>query len=160
MAYSLRRSTNFAVMVLDLDNLTPLNDKHGHFAGDALLIETANRLKQSVRDVDTVARFGGDEFVVVLGELDADYEVATSQANALAEKIRTALAEPYLLSVTKGSKDHSSVSVAHRCTASVGVSIGMGHQLAMNEVLKRADGAMYRAKEAGRNQVKIAERLA
>lgn len=157
MANSQRGATHFALMVLDLDNFKPLNDRHGHLAGDLLLVEAANRLKQSVRDIDTVARFGGDEFVVVLGELDANQTSATSQAHALAEKIRMALAEPYLLKITEGS--YAQTVVEHRCTVSIGVAIGMGHTLSQDRILKSADSSMYLAKEAGRNQVKMARQL-
>ena len=72
MAASKRSGRYGAVMFLDLDNFKPLNDKHGHDVGDLLLIEVANRLKSCVREIDTVARFGGDEFVVLLSELNAD----------------------------------------------------------------------------------------
>jgi diguanylate cyclase (GGDEF)-like protein len=138
-------------MVLDLDNFKPLNDKHGHLAGDELLIEVANQLKRSVRVIDTVARFGGDEFVVVLGELGADHAAATEQALAVAEKIRMTLAESYQLVVKQSGKP--AVNVEHHCTASVGVSLGIDRQAEPDEILKLADEAMYQAKKAGRNQV-------
>jgi diguanylate cyclase (GGDEF)-like protein len=73
---------------MDLDNFKPLNDRHGHAVGDLLLVEVAQRLSACVRQVDTVARFGGDEFVVMLSELDTDKTTSSAQALAVAEKIR------------------------------------------------------------------------
>lgn len=75
-------------MFLDLDNFKPLNDVHGHGAGDSLLVEVAQRLSACVCQVDTVARFGGDELVVILSELDTYKATSTEQARNVAEKIR------------------------------------------------------------------------
>lgn len=96
-----RRSGRYgAVMFIDLDNFKPINDIHGHVAGDLLLIEAARRITHCVRAVDTVARFGGDEFVVILGELGTDENGSAAQASIVAEKIRVSLAEPYYLTLT------------------------------------------------------------
>ncbi|MDX8400109.1 MAG: CHASE domain-containing protein, partial [Gallionellaceae bacterium] len=86
MAISKRSACYGALIFLDLDNFKPLNDTYGHVVGDLLLIEAANRLKNCVREIDTVARFGGDEFVVILSELDVDKAAATLQAQLVAEK--------------------------------------------------------------------------
>jgi hypothetical protein len=75
-----------AVMYVDLDEFKPLNDTHGHETGDLLLVEVARRLAGCVRETDTVARFGGDEFVVLIADLDVDKEHATQQAQRIAEK--------------------------------------------------------------------------
>ena len=155
MASSRRSGTYFAVMVLDLDNFKPLNDKHGHMAGDLLLIEASNRLKRSVRDIDTVARFGGDEFAVILGELDAAIGVATSQVSAVAEKIRASLAEPYLLTITQRGK--ADAMAQHHCTVSIGVALAMDHEANQDDIVKWADAAMYQAKHAGRNAIRFYE---
>ena len=97
-----RRSGRYgAVMFIDLDNFKPINDTHGHVAGDLLLIEAARRITHCVRAVDTVARFGGDEFVVILGELGTDENGSAAQASIVAEKIRVSLAEPYNLTLQK-----------------------------------------------------------
>jgi len=142
-----------ALLFLDLDNFKPLNDIYGHVVGDLLLIEVANRLKSCVREVDTVARFGGDEFVVKLNGLNADREEAKSLALVIAEKIRARLSDPYLLSVTSETLAESVVE--HRCSASIGVTI-FGNDSANEEtVMKQADAAMYLAKEAGRNQIRF-----
>jgi len=144
-----KRSGRFgAVMFLDLDNFKPLNDRYGHDVGDLLLIEVAHRLTRCVRESDTVARFGGDEFVVMLGELDADKTLATARAGMVAGKIRSALAEPYLLSRQGGEAE---AAVEHRCTSSTGVALFFGNESGQEEILKRADMAMYQAKKDGRN---------
>ena len=91
-----KRSGRYGVMMfLDLDEFKLVNDAHGHAVGDLLLVKVADRLKHCVREMDTVARFGGDEFVVLIGDLDADEAESRSQAVILAEKIRATLAMPY-----------------------------------------------------------------
>jgi diguanylate cyclase (GGDEF)-like protein len=140
-------------MFLDLDNFKPLNDLHGHAVGDLLLIEVAQRLKRCVREMDTVARFGGDEFVVILGELDAVPAKAKKLAGRVAEKIRKDLCAPYSLTFRPGEKD--AITVEHRCTASIGVVLFQNHSAEQEDVLKRADAAMYLAKEAGRNLIRF-----
>jgi two-component system cell cycle sensor histidine kinase/response regulator CckA len=151
MAASRRNASYGAVMFLDLDNFKPLNDTHGHDVGDLLLVEVAQRLLDCVRETDTVARFGGDEFVVMLGDLGTDKEASIAQAAVVAEKIRASLAEPYALSVYKPGAQAQVVQ--HRCTACIGVVVFVNHEVDHGEVLKQADAAMYQAKEAGRNQV-------
>ena len=143
-----RSSCYGALMFLDLDNFKPLNDMHGHAAGDLLLIEVARRLNQCVRGMDTVARIGGDEFVVLLGGLSGQQAESTDQALKLAEKIRLVLAQPYCL------RDHNSADpIEHECSASIGVVLfGKDHQ-SLDGLLKWADAAMYRSKEDGRNRV-------
>ena len=148
-----RRSGRYgAVMFIDLDNFKPLNDAHGHVAGDLLLIEAARRITQCVRAVDTVARFGGDEFVVILGELDIDQNGSTTHANIVAEKIRALLSEPYFLSLQKKEKTKH-ITVEHHCTSSIGVTLFADHQESHEALLKEADIAMYQAKNNGRNQI-------
>ena len=143
-----------ALMFLDLDNFKPLNDLHGHEVGDLLLIEAAGRLKKSVREIDTVARFGGDEFVVMVSELFTDKIESTSQASHIAEKIRVALLAPYRFTILKGEGEE--IVVEHHCTASIGLTLFLGNEVSQDDILKCADTAMYQAKEAGRNSVQIA----
>jgi diguanylate cyclase (GGDEF)-like protein len=151
MAASKRSSSYAALMFLDLDNFKPLNDTHGHGVGDLLLVEVGNRLSDSVREMDTVARFGGDEFVVLLGDLGTVEPEA--QALLVAEKIRASLAEPYRLIVQQtGSVD---TVVEHHCTASIGVVVFVNHELSQTDVLRCADDAMYQAKDAGRNSIRF-----
>jgi diguanylate cyclase (GGDEF)-like protein len=175
-----KRSGHYgAVMFLDLDNFKPLNDTHGHEVGDLLLIEVAHRLTRCVREMDTVARFGGDEFVVMLGELDIDKERSVTQAGMVAEKIRTALAEPYILernfcelpisrkhshstsaepdTLTRRQDENIEAPVEHHCTSSIGVVVFINHEASPEDILKWADMAMYQAKESGRNRVNFFE---
>ena len=153
MAASKRNSAYGALMFLDLDNFKPLNDTHGHVVGDLLLIEAANRLTGCIREADTVARFGGDEFVVMLAELDADKTAAISQAANIAEKIRAVLSEPYIFSITHDTEPN--LTVEHRCTASIGVVMFINHETSQDDLMKLADAAMYEAKDAGRNQIRF-----
>lgn len=153
MAVSQRIGSYCALIFLDLDNFKPLNDLHGHDAGDLLLIEVARRLKTCVREMDTVARFGGDEFVVMLSELHHDKAVSTEQAAIIAEKIRVALSVPYHL--TLQHEGQAPRLVAHCCSASLGVTLFVDHEASQNDLLKWADSAMYQAKAEGRNQVRF-----
>lgn len=145
-----RRSGHFgALMFVDLDNFKPLNDLHGHDMGDLLLMEVARRITRCLREMDTVARFGGDEFVVLLGELGKDKDESVAQAGVVAEKIRAALAEPYLLK----EKPDGQFPLEHHCTSSIGVVLFINHEDSAVDILKWADQAMYQAKERGRNRV-------
>lgn len=153
MAASKRSGLYGAVMFLDLDNFKPLNDRHGHGVGDLLLIEVATRLKGCVRDMDTVARFGGDEFVVMLSELDRDRQQSEVQAGIVAEKIRASLSEPYHLTVAEVGKE--AVPVEHSCSATIGVVLFNNHEFGQDDIIRQADCAMYQAKEAGRNLVRF-----
>jgi diguanylate cyclase (GGDEF)-like protein/PAS domain S-box-containing protein len=153
MATSKRSASYGAVMVLDLDNFKSLNDTHGHLAGDMLLIEAARRLTTCVREIDTVARFGGDEFVVMLSNLSSDKTESTSQAASIAEKIRSSLSAPYRL--TLRNEAMREVVVEHQCTASIGVVLFINSEMSPDDILKWADTAMYQAKEAGRNLVRF-----
>lgn len=155
MAASKRSSRYAALMFLDLDNFKSLNDAQGHSAGDLLLIEVSRRISSCVRETDTVARFGGDEFVVVLSELDAAKDRSVAQAGVVAEKIRVAVAEPYELSIqTNADAKHT---IKHLCTSSIGVVLFIKNEASSEDILKWADIAMYQAKEAGRNQVRFYE---
>jgi len=155
MAASKRGSCYGALMFLDLDNFKSLNDTHGHGIGDLVLIEAAHRLKSCVREIDTVARFGGDEFVVILSDLNADKAESTSQAEMAAEKIRVTLSGPYLLTIKHEGK--AETTVEHHCTVSIGVALFINHEASQDDILKWADTAMYQAKEAGRNLIRFSD---
>jgi diguanylate cyclase (GGDEF)-like protein/PAS domain S-box-containing protein len=137
---SLRSGRFGALMLIDLDNFKTLNDTLGHDLGDALLRQVTERLPSCVRGGDTVARLGGDEFIVMLEDLSEESELAEVQAGIVGEKILEVLNQIYSLD------GHT-----HRSTASVGVTMFSGQQLSIEELLKRADLAMYQAKSAGRN---------
>jgi len=155
IAASKRSGCYGALMFLDLDNFKLLNDTHGHEVGDLLLIEAADRLKSCVREIDTVARFGGDEFVVMISELDVDKAESTTQAGIIAEKIRAALAKPYVLKIQHEGK--AETTVEHHCTASIGVALFSKREASHDNILKWADTAMYQAKEAGCNLIRFYE---
>jgi len=158
MAANKRSGCYGALMFLDLDNFKPLNDEHGHEVGDLLLIEVATRLTNCVRQMDTVARFGGDEFVVVTGELETDKAESSAQAGIIAEKIRSTLSEPYLLTIKNEGK--ADLCIEHHCTVSIGVALFSNHEASQGDILKWADKAMYQAKEIGRNTVRFSDSIA
>ncbi len=135
-----RSGGNIAVILFDIDRFKWLNDSLGHAAGDALLIEFAGRLQAVVRPEDTVARFGGDEFVVLCEGVDG------SIAEGLAQRIASALAPP----VSIGGEDTI-------MTVSIGVAVSSEHdvELTPEALVSDADTAMYRAKEVGRNRIEI-----
>jgi diguanylate cyclase (GGDEF)-like protein/PAS domain S-box-containing protein len=151
-----RRSNRYcALFFLDLDKFKPLNDTQGHFVGDLLLIEAAHRISGCVREVDVVARFGGDEFAVILGELDADKAKSTARCGVVAEKLRAILDKPYVLPFKREGKPDTTIE--HHCTSSIGVVLFVNGEAGKEEIIKRADMAMYQAKEAGGNSIRFFE---
>ena len=145
-----------AVLFLDLDNFKPLNDRHGHAVGDLLLVEVARRLQHCVRETDTVARFGGDEFVLVLSELASDPALSAAQALQVAEKVQEALSAPYLLAAPAARPGpQAQPGVEHHCSVSIGLALFDAHTGEVDEILKWADAAMYQAKEAGRHAIRM-----
>ena len=138
---AMRKKAGGALLFIDIDNFKTLNDTHGHDVGDALLIEVAKRIKQSVRRFDTVSRLGGDEFVVVLDSLNRDPGLAEEQARKVCTKIIAAFEQPFNLN-----------HYQHYTSPSIGVALFDCETLSQSEeLLRRADMAMYKAKEAGRN---------
>lgn len=151
LATSKRSGKYGALMFLDLDNFKPVNDMHGHAAGDMLLIEAAQRISSCLREMDTVARFGGDEFVVMLGELDLRVEESVRLAYLVAEKIRDKLGETYHLTIQQEGQPERTIT--HHCSASIGVAMFLDHHANQDEIMTWADSAMYRAKQSGRNRI-------
>lgn len=134
-----------ALLYLDLDNFKPLNDAYGHDAGDAMLVEVAKRLRGVTRTTDTVARMGGDEFVVLLPKLAVDLAESRDRAYQIALKIAAVLSEPYQLT-----------QVEHQASASVGVVLfGADVFLSASDMIRRADSAMYKAKQQQRGSVVV-----
>jgi diguanylate cyclase (GGDEF)-like protein/PAS domain S-box-containing protein len=144
LSMSARSNLYGAVLFLDMDKFKNLNDTLGHDYGDLLLIEVAGRIQSCMREVDTVARIGGDEFVVLLEEVDTNAEQASQKVAMIAERIRSVLSMPYQI---RGYEHHSSPSI--------GVSLFRGHDESVDAVLKHADLAMYQAKDSGRNAVRF-----
>lgn len=153
LAKSKRTDKLGAVMFLDLDNFKPLNDTFGHQAGDILLIEMAKRLTLCVREVDTVARFGGDEFIVALGDLDIDEAISKKQVLKIANKILKAVSVPF--SITVMGEDGTRKEITHACTASIGATLFQKYETNKDRIFQRADKAMYVAKSNGRNRVEF-----
>ena|GEM_PF-2245995 len=141
---SKRSETYGALMMLDLDNLKGLNDSAGHDSGDQLLIEAARRLTANLREEDTVARLGGDEFVLIMEDLGMNEQDAARQAERVAEKIRLALCQPYVL---------AGLDTPYISSASIGLALFHYPGMTVETLLKQADTALYRAKNAGRNRV-------
>lgn len=138
-----------ALMFLDLDNFKPINDTHDHI----LTIEAANRLRACVREIDTVARFCGDEFVVMLSELDTNEQASTIEATRVAEKILACLSTPYQLTVKhEGQPD---TEVEYHCTTSIGLVLFLGHEICQDDIIICANAAMYQARHAGRNTIRF-----
>lgn len=144
LAISTRTQVLGAVLFLDMDRFKAINDTLGHDHGDLLLVDVAKRIQSCVREVDTIARVGGDEFVVVLEQLGIDSDQAARNALQVAEKVRVALAAPYQLNA------HERYS-----SPSIGVCMYQGNGVAAEDLIKNADVAMYQAKDDGRNLVRF-----
>ncbi|MBR9798437.1 MAG: EAL domain-containing protein [Gammaproteobacteria bacterium] len=140
------RDTHGALIFIDLDHFKKINDLLGHTTGDHLLIEVAHRLSSTVRDSDLVARFGGDEFVILVQPLSHDPQIACRELDELMERLQQALNQPYSL------LGPQSQPLQHHSSASLGSIMFHDRHLSAEELIRRADIAMYRAKEAGRNQ--------
>ncbi len=137
-----RKNRKRALLHVDLDDFKTLNDTLGHQTGDLMLQEVALRLTSCLREADTVARIGGDEFVVMLENLSEIPDDAAAQARAVAEKILAVVDQPYLLAGQEC-----------RSTSCIGITIFGNNQESSNEALQQADIAMHQAKAAGRNSM-------
>jgi len=139
LAQAKRDKTGLALMYVDLDKFKPVNDNLGHAVGDQMLREVAQRIQGCMREADTVARIGGDEFVVLLPIIEGEQD-----ALVVAEKIRLALNQPFEIA---GQQLYIS--------SSTGIAIYPEHGTSEDELTANADIAMYHAKESGRNNMKI-----
>ncbi len=144
LASSVRNVRAGAILFLDLDNFKTINDTLGHALGDLLLQQAAERLTSCVREEDTVARIGGDEFVVMLENMSYDKKEAATQTESIGVKILAMLSRPYQIA-------------SHECrsTCSIGITLFNDRQQQADELLKQADIAMYQAKKAGRNVLRF-----
>ena len=136
-----------ALLFIDLDNFKHINDARGHAVGDDLLRQVSQRLTSVLRQDDTVARLGGDEFVVQVGNLDPDIEVAARQARLVAEKVRSVLEGRYEV-----------MGFPYSSTGSIGITLfPRSDGTTVDDLLREADTAMYRAKAGGRNRIEFFE---
>ena len=135
-----RTGRNVALLFIDLDGLKQINDTFGHAVGDDVIVGVARRIRDEVRESDTVARFGGDEFVVVLPRIHT-----VEDAERLAEKIQTAVAAPLMID-----------GVGVHVSLSIGIAVATPGEDA-DEALRRADAALYRAKRSGRARTVVDE---
>lgn len=135
IALARREQRKFYVLFIDLDDFKRINDTLGHAEGDVLLAEVAQRLKHATRGTDTVARMGGDEFVMIFTEVHSDDQLQTAIT-----KVRAAFSAPFRLHDTD-----------YTITASIGIAVYPDDALTEDELLQDADAAMYEAKQAGRN---------
>jgi diguanylate cyclase (GGDEF)-like protein len=141
-----RDKAEIAVMLIDLDDFKPVNDKYGHDIGDKLLQECAARMLTCIRETDTVARYGGDEFMTIVSarELQLRGMSARHISRQVADKIRTALNQPFKI-------DNFLLNIS----CSIGIAIYPQDGDDKNTLIKHADLAMYYAKSTGRNNVKL-----
>lgn len=138
-----RKNRSLAVLFIDLDKFKAVNDQHGHDTGDLLLVDVSDRLKSALRQGDIACRAGGDEFIVLLNDLDSP-EQAETVALKIAERIRAELARPFAIN-----------GLALNVSASIGVAVFPTHSIVSSILLKVADQAMYKAKTSGRNCVRL-----
>jgi diguanylate cyclase (GGDEF)-like protein len=151
MASSKRTGRYIALISIGLVDFQPLNDRHSQKIGDLLLFEVASRLKDNVREVDTVARTSSDEFVVMLNELTREKTQSVTQAHIISEKIRTALTNPYPIFI-KYEQDKDIVD-EYNCMISMGVVVFTNDNKRRDDVLKWAERSMHKAKESGNSQI-------
>jgi len=136
---SSEQKKTFAVLMLDIDHFKQVNDTYGHAAGDEVLKEFAHRLSRHMRNFDLVARIGGEEFLVILPDIDL------AMAKMVAERLCAVIGDEPMVCTPDGT--------ALKITASIGITLASGGNEPVDVVLKRADTALYRAKNAGRNRV-------
>jgi len=153
MASSKRSGRYGALLFIDLDGLKEINDQHGHQIGDDLLLKCGERLKATIRGVDTVARFGGDEFVIVLNDLDQDINHAIELSRNISQKILQSLEAPYF--IDQQDENNHIMQFEYRSSASIGITLFSGDDVSMEKIFEHADLAMYQAKRAGGNQIHL-----
>lgn len=141
LAQAKRNKEKFAILYLDLDGFKAINDTLGHKTGDEVLAETADRMRQSVREVDTVARMGGDEFTIILNDIHTNDDISL-----VADKLLKAISRPY---------DKS--APGNKITVSIGISIYPDDATQRDALISAADNAMYHSKDRGKNRYCFSE---
>lgn len=128
-----------ALLFIDLDNFKQINDRYGHQIGDEILVIFTKRVKQKLRDSDTLSRLGGDEFVILLTSITSG-----DQPNKVADRIMNSITKPIF-------KEGRAIHIS----ASIGISIYPDHGRDRNDLMTRADRALYDAKERGRSRISV-----
>ena len=146
MSSFVRHKLYGAIMFIDLDGFKSINDNQGHDAGDAILVNVASRLKAHMRTEDIVSRVGGDEFVVVLSQLDVDDKIAREKAVLVSGRIQKGLCQAI---------DYKNTAL--QIGASIGLSMLTPERKSVDSALKEADTAMYRAKQSGKGCIVVFE---
>ncbi len=139
IARSKRNESLLAICFLDLDAFKPVNDTFGHEMGDKVLIEVAKRITENVREIDTVSRQGGDEFVILLNDIES-----TVQCEKTLKRIHQSLAQAFII-------DGQTLNLS----ASSGVTLSPYDKGDSDTLLRHADDAMYQAKASGKNQYRL-----
>lgn len=148
MSVSKRSKRYGALLFIDLDGLKALNDSCGHHAGDILPNGSAQRMQTCIRESDTVARFGGDEFVIILSEISSELDKTIEQVKVIADKILASLKEPYHL-------ERNGAPMEYCSSASIGCKVFIDESSTPEQALKLADLSMYRAKRLGGNRIDL-----
>lgn len=146
LASTARHKIRGAFLLLDLNGFKDINDAYGHDAGDAVLVEVANRLQSNTRSEDVTCRLGGDEFVVLIQHLDTDEEVARNTTSLFAKKLADAIKQPIKF-------NHTTLTI----TASIGIRLLDFEEQDTKSVIREADTAMYNAKQSGQGHVFFSE---
>ncbi len=139
-----RRNSHGAILFIDLDHFKEINDTLGHNIGDKLLIEVSRRMKESLREEDTVSRFGGDEFVILLSQLNQDRQLASITAHKISQKIHKKISEEYAI-----------VEHTLKISSSIGIALFPDENNTAEDFLRHADLAMYDAKGTGRDTIRF-----
>ena len=145
IAAAKRSGKQMAVLAVDLDDFKAVNDRHGHAAGDAVLVTSAERMKALLRESDVIARLGGDEFVIVLGQVDH-----AAAAREVAGRVVQSLCQPIALAGGGTARIGASVGVAMCCA-------GVGSET-LDDLIRKADAALYAAKRDGKSTFREADR--